>query len=276
MRIRIRHVTRSVYDKPARSGVLSLRLTPPSFEGQSVVKWAIRAPGIERAATFRDGFGNLGHLISIVHEHSELIVEAEGIVETSDRDGIVRGLRDVAPVRVFLRETKLTAPDGSIRSLARETKADDGVAGLHRLMHVVGDRIEYTVDQTDSETAAADALSRGHGVCQDHAHVFISAARAVGVPARYVCGYMIAGDDQPAEAHHGWAEAWIDGIGWIGFDPTNRICPTDRYVRLGTGLDAASAAPIRGSRQGGSGETLDVDVDVEAQSAIGSQSQSQQ
>lgn len=273
MRIRVRHVTRSVYEQPAQSGVLTVRLTPPTFEGQSVVEWAIRAPGIERAATFRDGFGNRAHLISIDHEHSELVIEAEGVVETSDRNGIVRGLFEVAPVRVSMRQTPVTVPDDAIRSLARETKADDGVAGLHRLMHGVRDRIEYTVGQTDSDTTAAEALSRGLGVCQDHAHVFIAAARTLGIPARYVCGYMVAEDDQPAEAHHGWAEAWVEGIGWIGFDPANRICPTDRYVRLACGLDAASAAPIRGSRQGGVGETLD--VKVEAESAMGSQTQSQ-
>lgn len=274
MRIRIRHVTRSTYDQPARSGVLTLRLTPPAFDGQTVVEWAIRAPGIERAGKFRDGFGNLAHLISVDHEHSELVIEAAGIVETSDRNGIVSGLHDVAPVRVSLRETPVTAPDDAIRSLAVETMAGDGIVGLHRLMNAVRDRIEYTVGTTDSKTTAMEALLQGRGVCQDHAHVFISAARTMGIPARYVNGYMVAGDDQPAEAHHGWAEAWVEGIGWIGFDPANRVCPTDRYVRLATGLDAASAAPIRGSRQGGSGETLD--VEVEAESAMASQSQTQQ
>ena len=93
-------------------------------------------------------------------------------------------------------------------------------------------------------TSAAEALKAGRGVCQDHAHVFISAARLMGVPARYVNGYFVTGGESASEAQHAWAEACIDGLGWLGFDPANQVCPTERYVRLACGLDAASAAPI--------------------------------
>ena len=113
-------------------------------------------------------------------------------------------------------------------------------------------RVAYEVGVTNTHTTAADALKDGRGVCQDHAHVFISAARSLGIPARYVSGYLLAGTgDEPSDANHAWAEAWLDGLGWVGFDPANGVCPTDRYVRLASGLDAAFAAPIRGTRRGG-------------------------
>ncbi|MEQ1711692.1 MAG: transglutaminase family protein [Hyphomicrobium sp.] len=267
MLIGILHTSRYVYDTPANYSVQALRLTPPAFNGQQIVSWTIRAPGIERASSFRDGFGNLTHLVTINGPHSDVMVEAEGVVQTSDTTGVAQGLPEVAPVRVYQRMTPMTAPDDAIRKLAADTGDGDPIGRLHRLMHAVADTIEYVVGETHSETTAAEALARGRGVCQDHAHVLISAARSAGMAARYVNGYMVAEEGEPAEAHHGWAEVWVEGVGWIGFDPANRICPTERYVRLGTGLDAASAAPIRGSRQGGVSEHLDVRVEVAQQGA---------
>ncbi len=106
-------------------------------------------------------------------------------------------------------------------------------------------------------------------MCQDHAHIFIAAARTLGIPARYVTGYLLMEDTSdgagPAEAHHAWAEAWVESLGWVGFDVANRICPTERYVRLAAGLDAGYAAPIVGSRRGGADEKLDVSVAVQQQ-----------
>jgi transglutaminase-like putative cysteine protease len=192
---------------------------------------------------------------------------ARGTEETEDRAGFVKGLVEVAPTRVFRRETPRTAPDDGIRDLCAGLAGADPVDRLHQLMNVVRDRVQYVVGVTHAHTSAAEALSDGRGVCQDHAHVFISAARVMGLPARYVNGYFLTYSDEPAEAHHAWAEAWIEGLGWLGFDPANRICPTDHYVRLACGLDSGSAAPIRGTRRGGADEELDVVVEVQQQSA---------
>lgn len=263
MLVSISHVSRYVYDDIARYTVQSLRLTPPSFAGQRVVTWRITAPGIETATSFVDAFSNLAHLISITGKHSEVVCRAEGLVETEDRAGVVRGLPEIAPVRVYLRESDKTLPDDAIRDLGQIARKGTPIDGLHTLMHTVRDKIDYQIGVTGAHTSAAEALAAGHGVCQDHAHVFIAAARSIGVPARYVNGYYLSGSDEPAEAHHAWAEAWVDGLGWVGFDPANRVCPTGHYVRLATGLDATSAAPIRGNRRGGTNEALDVLVEVQ-------------
>ena len=113
-------------------------------------------------------------------------------------------------------------------------------------------------------TTAGEALRSGAGVCQDHSHVFISAARVLGIPARYVGGYLWTGQPE-SEASHAWAEAYVEDLGWVGFDPSNRICPTEAYVRSSIGLDYAAAAPIRGVRRGNAAERLAVSISVLAE-----------
>lgn len=269
MLIEIRHTTTYRYDTPARYTVQSLRLTPPSFDGQDVLAWSITAPGFDKSVNYRDGLGNLVHLTTLSAPHDGITIEASGVVETEDRCGIVRGLSEIAPRRMFLRETSTTAPDKAIRDLARSVSHGkipaDTLDCMHALMRTVQSAITYEIGATHEQTSAAEALAKGKGVCQDHAHVFISAARLIGIPARYVNGYFLSGTLAPSEAHHAWAEAWIDGLGWVGFDPANGMCPTERYVRLACGFDASSASPIRGRQHGGENENLDVAVEVEQQ-----------
>lgn len=265
MLISIGHVTRYTYATPALYSVHTLRLTPPAFDGQKVISWRVEMPEIENAIRFRDAFGNVSHLVTVNRPHSEIAILARGTVETQDKAGFVRGLTEVAPTRVFRRETAKTTPDEAIRDLAAGLQEADPIDRLHELMRVIGERMQYAVGATNAHTSAAEALAAGRGVCQDHAHVFIAAARLLGVPARYVSGYF-ATKDNPSEAQHAWAEAFVGGLGWLGFDPANQLCPTDRYVRLACGLDAASAAPITGNRRGGADEVLDVFVEVQQQS----------
>lgn len=266
MLLEIRHTTTYRYDTKARYAIESLRLTPPTFDAQKVLEWSVKAPGIEKAAKFRDGFGNLVQLAVLNEQHESITIEAKGIVETIDRIGVARGLPEPAPLRVFLRETPKTSPDDAVRALATKCAEGCTLDKLHKLMHVVHLAVSYETGTTHEHTSAAEALADGRGVCQDLAHIFISASRVLGIPARYVNGYFLSGTPDPSEAHHAWAEAWVEGLGWVGFDPANLICPTERYVRLATGLDAAGAAPIRGARRGGEHETLDVSVEVQQQS----------
>ena len=106
--------------------------------------------------------------------------------------------------------------------------------------------VVYTLKSSDVATTAEAALTAGRGVCQDQAHVFIAAARALGIPARYVSGYLLIDGREEQEAGHGWAEGFVDGLGWIGFDVANAICPDDRYVRVASGRDYLDAAPVKG------------------------------
>jgi transglutaminase-like putative cysteine protease len=201
--------------------------------------------------------------------HEGVVLSAEGEVETTDMAGIIRGGTEPLPPLYFLQPTTLTAADAAIRALADEAgRGKSTIERLHGLMITVRDRVEYQTGVTGTTTPAADVLSRGGGVCQDHAHLFIAAARLLDIPARYVGGYLWTGiDGHEYDASHAWAEAYVEDLGWVGFDPSNRICPTAAYIRTSVGLDYAAAAPARGVRRGDALETLAVRVAVTARDA---------
>jgi transglutaminase-like putative cysteine protease len=267
MLISVRHLTRYSYDAPVSYAIQSVRLTPAAFAGQHVTDWRVSVSACERPLQFTDAFGNTVHVAAINTPHQALVIRAGGTVETEDRCGIVAGLADAIPQRVYLRVTAQTRPDTAICELARSVDRNDQLDRLHALAAAVRARVDYVPGATDAHTEAAAALADGRGVCQDHAHIFIAAARSLGVPARYVTGYLVTDTDNPSQAHHAWAEAWVEALGWVGFDVANRICPTERYVRLAAGLDAGYAAPVIGSRRGGEAEVLEVSVEVQRQSA---------
>ena len=202
MLISVRHVTRYVYTEPVGYTVQSLRLTPAPFKGQRIADWQVRVTGCPKPLEFRDGFGNTVQLITISIPHSELTIEAAGTVETEDCNGVVAGLGKAIPPRVFLKETPQTRPDAAIRALAQSVRGAGAVERLHALVAAVRDRVEYVKGATDAHTGAAEALGDGKGVCQDHAHIFISAARTLGIPARYVTGYLVLEGPDPASANH--------------------------------------------------------------------------
>ena len=266
MRLRIDHRTVYRYADPVPYAIQTLRLSPRPYQGLAVLRWHVRADGRRELPSFIDGFGNLAHCHTINRRHDGVTLIAEGEVETQDTSGVVLGAPEPLPPVFFLRSTALTAPDPAIEALAMAAAPGrPPLERLHALMEGVGDRLAYKVGTTDAATTAADALQRGAGVCQDHAHLFIAAARLFGVPARYVGGYLWTGtDDREHEASHAWAEAFVDDLGWVGFDPSNRVCPTGAYIRASVGLDYWSAAPVRGIRRGDSNEMLSVRVIVEA------------
>ena len=262
MQITIHHKTFYDYEHPILHAVQALRLTPPSSAGQSVLSWSVRMSGIDNAATYTDAFGNLVHLVTPVAAVQHLEILAEGVVETHDTAGVVGFTHEAAQLSLFLRSTPLTQPDHAIGKLAEKCRGPNRIETLHALMQSIHEAIDYRPDVTDVNTSASVALKSGAGVCQDHAHVMIAACRYLGIPARYVTGYLEIDEDGPSVAHHAWAEAFADEIGWIGFDPANRVCPTPSYVRLATGLDARYAAPLRGIRNGHGVENLSVEVVV--------------
>ena len=265
MRLHIRHRTVYRYDAPAEYAAQILRMTPRSHDGLKVLSWGIEAGASGRIATFVDGFANLSHVLTVARRHDGLAVTVEGVVETSATDGVVRGTEEPLPPAIYLRTTPLTAANDSIHALAAEAaRGIDGVtARLHRLMTLVRERIAYRPGATNVATTAAEALAGGAGVCQDHAHVFIAAARCLGLPARYVGGYLCVEDsNDEQEAGHAWVEAFDPERGWLALDPANGICPGERHVRTSVGLDYSSAAPVRGVRRGRGYETLQVGVQV--------------
>lgn len=266
MLLTVDHVTRYRYDQPVRAVVQSHRLTPARFDGQKVLGWAVTVSGGEMGGAFRDGAGDWVQGWTVKGPVSEIEVRVQGQVETTDLAGVLRGHRELVPPLAYLRATPATEADAALQALAASAAQDDPLSQAHALAFAVAGAITYRPGATHSHTTAAEALAQGEGVCQDHAQALIACARHLGVPARYVAGYLFASEDgQPHEASHAWAELHVPGYGWIGFDPANRTCPDARYIRLGSGLDAKEAAPIRGIARGQGCESLDVTVAVQSQ-----------
>ena len=267
MRVRIAHETRYGYERPVRSIIQVLRVTPGNSDAQHTLAWRVEPSVDGRLQAGHDGLGNIVHVFSADGPVDEVGLTVSGEVQTVDTGGLVAGALERVPDAFFLRATDLTASDDAIRDLARDSASgsSDRLTILHRLLAAINAQMTFDVNPTDVGTSAAEAFAMKRGVCQDLSHVFISAARHLDIPARYVSGYFVRNDgvvDQ--DAGHAWAEAKVPGLGWIGFDPANGICPTDAHVRVATGLDYLGAAPIRGSRRGGGSESLDVKLRVDS------------
>ncbi|MEM1306051.1 MAG: transglutaminase family protein [Pseudomonadota bacterium] len=273
MKLTVTHTTRYHYTPAAERLAFRFQLYPMSFESQRVDSWSVTVNGTEVPRLLIDGAGDGVGLWHAKSALEEVEIVAGGVVETKDTAGIVKGLPRTPPIGMYLRNTKLTEPDTDIRALAQKAQRESPLDTLHALSAAIIDAVTYRAGVTDSTTTARDALKLGAGVCQDHAHVFVSAARTLGMPARYVTGYLQAGADGAAEVEsHAWAEVFCENLGWVGFDASNQISPTPAYIRLGSGLDAAAAAPIRGTLTG------NVDTDLSTTVAIaeeGAQAQQQ-
>jgi transglutaminase-like putative cysteine protease len=278
MQLTIRHVTTYTYDRPARGIIQLLRATPSSFAGQNVLDWRIDVDCDARLREGRDGYGNVTHMLYVDKPVRTLSVSVNGRVLTEDRAGIVQGLPHDLPPPIFLRSTPLTEPGPAILALARTTNGgpDPALGRLHNLNARLFEAMEFDTEATGTETSAEQAAAVGHGVCQDFAHMFIAAARAMNIPARYVSGHLFRRDGAHVqEASHAWAEGWVGDLGWVAFDPTNGISADDAYVRVACGLDYRDAAPVAGARSGGGAEDLAVEVSVsETQQQAQHQSQS--
>ncbi|MBL8567501.1 MAG: transglutaminase family protein [Phreatobacter sp.] len=267
MRIRIAHETLYTYAVPANAVIQTLRLTPRNFSGQHVANWRIDVDQDCRLDAHEDAFGNITHTFSASGPIPAMTIRVDGLVETSDTAGVVRGAIERFPPGLYLRETDLTKADPAIRAYAEERRAragDGTLSILHALLDDLPADMAYDKDPTHASTTASEAFALKSGVCQDFAHIFIAAARHLGIPARYVGGYFLHADgtiDQ--EAGHAWAEAYVEDLGWVGFDPANAICPSEQHIRIACGLDYLNAAPVRGSRHGGDGEFLTVKVRVD-------------
>lgn len=267
MRIRIVHETRYRYEWPVRGVIQHLRLAPRDHDGQHVLSWRIEPDMDGRLQADEDGFGNLVHVFSGDGPVEALTIRVTGEVETTDTAGLVSGAVERVPDAFYLRDTELTQASDPIRRFAQDSTGEAGgdmLATLHRLLAATHDTVAFDTRSTETTTSAAEAFRLRRGVCQDLSHVFVSAARHIGIPARYVSGYFHRNDgivDQ--EATHAWAEARVPNLGWVGFDPANGICTTDAHVRIAVALDYLGAAPVRGSRRGGGAETLDVKLRVD-------------
>ncbi len=265
MLLKIAHTTRYSYDTPVPYGMQQVRLTPKARAGQRVIDWTVETEGGNVELQFEDQHRNTVLLVVFEPERQEIVIRCSGNIETTNNTGVMGEHRGYAPLWYFKRATDLTQPGKRVKALVKSAQpsGDDAISQLHALSNEISSQVAYQPGHTHVGTTAELVLQHGKGVCQDHVHVFLSAARLLGYPARYVSGYLMMNDRVDQDATHAWAEVHVQGLGWVGFDVSNAISPDERYVCAATGLDYLEAAPVSGMRLGEGNESLYVDLQVQ-------------
>ncbi len=256
MRFSVHHATRFQFEQPSGHSIHDVRLTPKPANGQRIVSWRIDGPG--KRSEWLDGHGNQVTSFSVARKHEAVEIVVEGVYEYVGSDQWLRYAETpTLPAPFWLRNEGLARHDAGFDPLidglqARADETPTRVEALHELMQRVAGRIAYRTGVSTVETTATEALARGAGVAQDQAHIFIACCRRLGVPARYVSGYL-RNDDAAlhvGRSSHSWAEAWVPGLQWVGFDVANAMSPRGDSLRVAVGLDYRDAAPVSGRRVG--------------------------
>jgi len=272
MRIRVSHEIIHHFAPPARTVNQILRLTPLSFDSQYVLRWRI---DIDADGALRDTEDAHGNAVTSFSHHGvidRLTIAAAGEVETGDAAGVVRGAVEPLPAEMYLRESPLAHANGALRGFSAEATegAADPLDSMHRLMSALNEAIAYHADESDAAGSAVEAFALRRGRGRDFAHIFIACARFLGVPARFVSGYRVAGEGSDPAGAHAWAEAHVPDLGWVAFDATAPICPDERYIRVAVGFDGQDGAMTRSAHSGGGEEKVETAIRVEQ---AGAQSQ---
>jgi transglutaminase-like putative cysteine protease len=268
MRILVRHESHYLYEPPVKNLVQILRLQPRSHEGQHVIKWRVEVDADCALMCQEDTFGNLTHHFSMsgLPQWTLLI---EGEVDTTDMAGVVRGSRERFPVELFLRETTLTPSVPIVQdfsaSLASQPRSP--LDQLHGLMELVHHQIRGTDEMSHFSRSADEVVAHQQGSVSDRVHVFLACARLLNIPSRFVSGYVGQSAQNPIARLHYWAESFVEGLGWVAFDPVLNICPQEHHVRIAIGLDILSGASIRSAVGAGSLETISANVHIEQHQA---------
>lgn len=262
MRLSIDHRTTYHFTEPQARVVQLLRMTPENTHDQTIANWHIAVDCDARMRRHRDGFGNCTTMLYCEGPIDTIEITVSGEVVTSHSNGILHGTNEPLPPALFLRDTPATVTDAAIAAFAIDAGGKGATLDrLHRLNRALKTR--FAIDRTRPEPglSAADAFAAEAATARDLAHIFIAAAHSLEIPARYVTGYCdLEGDHRPSP--HGWADAWVEGTGWVSFDPTLGRSPEEHHVRIAVALDATGAAPVAGSRLGEGREKLDVEVTV--------------
>ena len=268
MKLTIEHHTHYAYQGEVSRSTQYLRLTPQHSSRQRILSWELDLP--EDATCTTDSFGNVLHVLTLDRPHMALHIQARGVVEIM-MDAEEDLSQAISPL-VFLRHSALTQPDAAIRAFAAPYREElTQVAALTAMMAELLERMPYRPGSTDVNSDAAHAFAAGEGVCQDHTHVFLACCRSLGLPARYVSGYLYTPDTSHV-ATHAWAEVWCDDK-WHTFDVTNQCTTPSQHLKLAVGIDYLDACPVRGIRYGGGSEAMQAHAAVEL---LGQEQQQQQ
>ncbi|NNC36260.1 MAG: transglutaminase family protein [Acidimicrobiales bacterium] len=265
MHLKIKHTTSYHYQTPASYALQQIRLRPLANKAQKILSWELSLEGAEPQVQFMDQFENHVDLILLKPDAKDVVISFEGEVETYPTSGVAGQHNEPMPLWFYKHQTALTKNEIGVSELVKDigSTSPDNLQALHQLSALILSRVSYQTGETNTFTTAEQAIMAGKGVCQDHTHIFVSAARELGFPARYISGYLMMNERIDQEASHAWAEAYVDGLGWVGFDVSNGISPDERYVQIARGLDYRDAAPSTGVIIGAQQENLVVSIQVQ-------------
>ena len=269
MKLEIVHSTRYRYTGPIAETVMEVRLRPMDGNGQRCLDFRLELSHGIKPRTYVDGYGNHVHYFNLVKPHSGLSVVSRSTVETGlapDDDPGEELVQDFIRFRSPVKDIEGVRQLARRHAIADPYSPSDVEATLDALTETISREFTYDTTVTNVYSGVDDVLALKAGVCQDFAHLFIAAARAMGVPARYVSGYihLPKWGDKAVTASHAWAEAWVAGKGWIGFDATHPVRTTSHHVRLAVGRDYTDAAPTRGVYVGSAGSSMSITVRTRA------------
>lgn len=278
----IRHLTRFRYDHPISESMMETRMHPRSDSNQHCLSFALSVSPRCRVFSYRDHLGNMVQHFDIPGDHSQLVIVAESLVEK----------QDLADVPSFLAPDAWTDLDRLVEEgdywemlmpsdYVKETPAmlglvktldvrrrDDPLMLVQELNSRLFEYFDYVPRSTRVDSPIEEAIEKRQGVCQDFAHTMIALVRHVGIPCRYVSGYLYHDrqhhDRSTADATHAWVEVFLPHLGWVGFDPTNNLVAHRRHIRTAIGRDYADVPPTRGIYRGRAESELYVAVHVEA------------
>jgi len=276
----VRHLTRFVYTAPVSESVMELRMQPLDREDQRCLQFNIETSQRAKVFAYRDHRNNAVHYFDVPGHHGKLDVTVKSIVEVTPMPDVPRRIADDAWTEleaVTAAGTYLdwqlpgyfTTPTEALHQFARTISLDreqDPLSTLRELNTTLYQQFAYEPRTTNVDSMIDEALRARAGVCQDFAHIMAALVRGLGIPCRYVSGYIApqesrfdrAGDN----ATHAWIEAWLPQLGWVGFDPTNNTVAGHRHIAVAVGRDYDEVPPTRGVYKGGAGSQLSVAVSV--------------
>ena len=276
----IRHVTRFRYSAPISASIMEVRMQPRSEGGQRCVSFSLQTSPRAKVMAYRDDIGNFVHHFDVPGRHGQLTITAQALVEMRPAaqlptalDGDAWGYLDALTANGeyydYLAPSPRTQPGPALAGLARELgleRGSDPLTLLRTLNTAIYQHFDYAPQSTDVNSPIDEAIASGRGVCQDFTHIMLALLREVGVPCRYVSGYLFhrtdTGDRSSVDSTHAWVDAFLPGLGWVGFDPTNDLVAGERHIRAATGRDYGDVPPTRGVFKGKAETELSVAVKV--------------
>lgn len=278
----IHHLTRLRYSSPIRENVVEVRMQPRTEGGQRGLSFNLSPKPHAQIFAYRDHLGNQVHHFSIPKKHTQLTITAKTTVELThsptlpdslphdtwaeiDQLKLTRLYWDMVAPSQFAHPTPLLHE--FVQTLALSRSADP-LTVLRQLNSQLYECFDYKPEATNVDSPIDEALSNRQGVCQDFSHIMIALVRHLGIPCRYVSGYLYHHPDQAVAdrsaegATHAWVETFLPSLGWVGFDPTNNLIVDNRHIRVAVGRDYADVPPNRGVFKGDAKSELTVLVRV--------------